>query len=768
MTSYLKLKNDLFFVMQKVETEKIEHKVINSGVHHVFILDCSGSMWDQLPIMRKDLYNKIATGVLKPNDSISLIWFSGRGEYGVILENFSIKSGQSLNKVRELIDHYLRPVCLTAFKEPLEEAGRVIERVIETDPNAFHSLFFLTDGYDNSWSTNEILKAVTSIKEKLNSATVVEYGWYCNRKLLDQMATEFGGAHKFSQDLQDYEPIMEKQFSLENRVERKQVQLDNSADFDLVYTLQNDEFIAYAPDEENKILIGATDDTTICYFTKYEPNGAGYYNDGDSLVSNYLSEKSHSDTISNLYAALFGFSRKNNYSMVSEILSVLGDADLIIRKANTFGTQKITELEDKFLTAALDDSKRFTLGYDPNLEPPADAYNVLDMLEDLMESDENKFYPRHKLFEYKRIGSKQVNKSKADDGDKKLLEELSKKGDLDAIVKKITEIKQASADVKFSYAEPNPGIPFTDLVWNEKRANLSVRAMYKGTVNIPKNSFGVPEIFSTKIFRNYTLVKDGVINMYKIPISLSVETFAKLQKNGLLKNEVYVSGVVYLLDFSELPVANREMIDSLSAEELFRNSYELLTLQAQNTVFNHFRKMRFSGLGVKFMEQYTEDGAKWLKEIGVTESGFNPPKEVERTNEEIFVNTLVVKTKGLTLMTSKKDFEKVLGKFEEGADLTERESLLIPAIKEFKDFERLNEGLSDDTIFNGWLDQKSKLFRKRKTELMNNISRSKFLTIVGKAWFKEFESREEKSLTLDINGEEIVFEIEDKESKIKL
>jgi len=51
---------------------------------------------------------------------------------------------------------------------------------------------------------------------------------------------------------------------------------------------------------------------------------------------------------------------------------------------------------------------------------------------------------------------------------------------------------------------------------------------------------------------------------------------------------------------------------------------------------------------------------------------------------------------------------------------------------------------------------------------MNEISKSKFLCVVGKSWFKEFSSRDEKEMEFEIDGKQIKFSIEDKMEKIKI
>ena len=65
-----------------------------------------------------------------------------------------------------------------------------------------------------------------------------------------------------------------------------------------------------------------------------------------------------------------------------------------------------------------------------------------------------------------------------------------------------------------------------------------------------------------------------------------------------------------------------------------------------------------------FIQTYGEEATAWLKEMGVTANGFNPATTLEKTGEEIFVNSLQVKIDKLTLMTSEKDFLKVLEKFQ--------------------------------------------------------------------------------------------------------
>ena len=773
MVNYLKIKDGLFMVNQSIKPEAQKEKVVDVNTQHIFVIDCSGSMSGELSTIRKDLYNKITT-LLKPGDSVTIIWFSGRNEFGVLIEDYNIKGAISFEKLRELINKYLTPQGLTAFVQPLKEVKQVVERVGKANPNMLHSMFFLTDGCDNQYSRKEIIEAVKTLKDSLNGATFVEYGWYCNKELLNQMAVEIGGIHTFSENFQDYEPYLTKQFTNDNKGKRKYVELSFTPQFDIAFNIQDGDVVSYKPNEKNEILLNVDNEVNVFYFTNKEPKNGNNVGDYTYVSKNYLQGNYKNDTIiQGLYASLFVFSRMSDYNMVSEILKTLGDAYFIKIKSNTFGTQKINELEAKFLEAINDGEKRFIEGYNPDLEPAEDAYCVMDMLEDLMSNDENFWYPQHEAFNYKRIGSKAVSKAgKISDEDKKKLELLLSEGKLGELTDAIEEAKnKAGEELKFHYDNPLQPSPISDLVWNETRANLSVLVYYKGHVAIPADKakeFNLPEKFNTQIFRNYTIVKDGIIHSYRLPVSLSESTFNKLQSNGLLKGETFEKGKIYVLDFSELPVINRQMVETLSAKELFVNQWKLVNLQAKNTVFNHYKKRYLQGLSKDFVDLYGKEATEWLKSVGITSSGFNPPKTLEKQNEEISVNVLEVKMDKLTLPTAKKDFESIEKKVESGAPLTPREALLEGPIKEFKAFEKMLQGTSDTKILESWLSEKSKNFRAEKTKLMSSISKAKFLTIVGKNWFKEFNSRNENEMTLNLDSKDIRFIVEDKMETIKL
>jgi Mg-chelatase subunit ChlD len=178
-------------------------------VNHIIVLDCSGSMAGDLPAIRQQLKNKLPS-LVQEGDTITIIWFSAKGQFGVLKEEVEVRSLTDLSDLNNAIDRFLRPIGLTGFKEPLEETLRVIQRITKNRKDTAFSLFFLTDGHDNQWSDPQNLAAVKALQPVLSSAVFVEYGWYCNKPLLTKMAEACGGSLIFSDGFSSYAPVLER------------------------------------------------------------------------------------------------------------------------------------------------------------------------------------------------------------------------------------------------------------------------------------------------------------------------------------------------------------------------------------------------------------------------------------------------------------------------------------------------------------------------------------------------------------------------------
>ncbi len=206
-THSFKVADKLYLVRHPIAHDtKAPAKAVEVPTDHTLVIDCSGSMsWD-LPKIREQLKKKLPK-MLKKDDTFSAIWFSGRGQCGILLEKEPVATLTDLAAVNKAIDRWITPNGLTGFKEPLEKALDLAGKL--GGKGRAISLTFMSDGCDNQWSRGEILKVVEKLGPKVSSSTFVEYGYYADRPLLTAMAEKAGGSLIFAEDFDRYEPAFE-------------------------------------------------------------------------------------------------------------------------------------------------------------------------------------------------------------------------------------------------------------------------------------------------------------------------------------------------------------------------------------------------------------------------------------------------------------------------------------------------------------------------------------------------------------------------------
>lgn len=152
-----------------------------TSVDHVFVIDCSGSMSADLPKLRTHIKSRISK-ILKLDDTFTLIWFSGRDEFGIILENVTATNLRELKSIHDAIDRWLRPVGLTGFLQPLQALAA---RLQTGNPK---NVVFMSDGADNQWARTHRGRSYTCLKRLV---VLVSYAIYRKRCLTMQ-----GGSSK--------------------------------------------------------------------------------------------------------------------------------------------------------------------------------------------------------------------------------------------------------------------------------------------------------------------------------------------------------------------------------------------------------------------------------------------------------------------------------------------------------------------------------------------------------------------------------------------
>jgi hypothetical protein len=559
-----------------------------SAVNHIVVIDCSGSMsWD-LPKIRAQLKSKLPK-LMGKDDTITIIWFSGRGQCGILLEAEAVASLTDLQAVNRAIDRWLQPVGLTGFKEPLEKVAEAISSIRKKNSNPF-SLFFMSDGCDNQWGKAEILKAVDIAGVGLSSATFVEYGFYADRPLLTAMAEKAGGTLIFADAFDKYEPQFEATLSKKvSGAKRVSVRIPENVICNFAFTVADGDLTTYAV--ENGFANIPEDTKTLYYFTDF------------SATAQHLPKSAESDAV--LYAALSLYSLRMKAGVVLDILKFLGDVNFIDRFGTCFGKQRYSEFMGMAKDAAFNPGLRFVSGVDYDRVPPDDAFTVLDLLEMLQGSEDNMVCFDHPDFEYSRIGRARVNAdaylsaeeqvrvaqlSEQIGKEKKVTEQKRLQAELDAIIsaKKPLEFEPDAGD-KGMYS-------IRDLVYNEDRPNVSIRIRKTGKVDITskvpaEHKRKLPPKFPTFIYRTYTIVKDGLINIKRLPVRVDKATADKIKvATGTTfkkaRGEDLYDGVLTL---DTLPVVNRKMVKEASAKALFQLQWDLMVSRAAQKVFKAYK-----------------------------------------------------------------------------------------------------------------------------------------------------------------------------------
>ena len=769
MQSY-KIAENLFLIEEKISTEKIE--IVEVPVNHIVVLDCSGSMSCELPKIREQLKNKLPK-ILGQDDTISIIWFSGRDEFGTLIEGEKVSSLTDLKTLNKTIDRWLQPLGLTGFKQPLEEVGVLISKL-----QGVCSLFFMSDGCDNQWRKNEILDAIEKIADKVSSATIVEYGYYADRNLLTTMAEKFGGSLIFSENFGKYEPVFENvlQRKISGRP-RKKIQIEDAIN-DFVYTVTADDIIAYKV--ENSLANVPEDVESIWYLSKAEKG------DLQNIDFNTIPE----NICKSLYAALSLFSVRMKSDIVYTILKCLGDVRLINQFGGCFGKQKYSEFIETSKQAAFG-IDRFIEGRDVNAIPKDDAFTVIELLNMLYEDDYNKIVIDSDLFVYNMIGRKTVDGSTLLTAEEQakmtdIMNKMASTSDISqtkmlmAEMSNIVESKKSPLKFVIDENDKMNGYSLDALVFAEERPNISIMVRKNGTVDISEYipdeyKDKLPTEIKTFIYRNYAIIKDGIVNVDILPVRLTKKTLAKLIKKVGTDVVKQIDGNLYTLNLRALPVINRLMMRDVSAKSLFKKQYELIKLQASQKVFNTYRKEWTERKSIGFIEKYGEEIADWLKEIGITDfSGFAPKRVVAESTDFYLGKELNVKIKGLATLPSVNDVKKRIA----SGKLTPSASLMVETITEVEG--KISEFISKDEdgneivdevkkeIFVKWLETESAEIIKNVRRLLFELSQVKFAIIVGQTWFIEFESLEENSMKIEVDDVELDCLVEMKEIEVKI
>ena len=778
---------DSLYLVRNTLNKKAPAKPVEVPTNHFAIIDCSGSMYHDLPKIREQLKRKLPK-ILKEKDTLTVIWFSGRKQFGTLLEAEPVSTLADLAEVERAIDRWLKPVGLTGFKEPMEEAAKVAERVTKANPGSVASLFFISDGCDNQWGRAEILQATEKAAGGFASCTYVEYGYYADRPLLTAMAERSGGNLIFSEDFDRYAPLfeaaMQKKLSGAPRVE---VKIEGDAIEGFAYALADGDLLTYAV--EGGVVHVPEDLRELVYLS---PTAIGNEKHLGELAQEFADPNSEvsegPEAIASAYAAVSLFAVRMKPKLVLPLLKALGDVRLINQFSTCFGKQAYSAFQDASQSAAFEKAERWTEGRDPNKVPRDDAFTVLQLMQLLAEDSDNRVLLDHEAFSYSRIG--RGRKDASEELTPAELDEIQELTSKIASTKDAKEIKAHNARIaaitdskkpalKFT-AEPAPdGYPISTLTFNENRPNISFLVRKEGTVGIPADRLDESKmpsnVVASHIYRNYAVIKDGLVNIDRLPVRLSQKTYDALLANGCPDNVFEGAesepgaGTTYILNLRALPVINQQMVKDVSAKDYFEKKYELTQLQAVSKVYNSFSKeLLDEDKSMGFADKFGDEATAWLKENGVTEHGGYAPKTVQAEATDFYMGKeLKINLKGLSSLPSLNDVRKQLAKDK----LNAGGKLMAPTVKKVEAFlasDIYKDAADQEAVLKAWLEGQTKDAKSKTRQLIYEISQTTFALLVGQVWFSEFSSLDENELTIEVGDDTIACKAEMREIEVKI
>lgn len=732
--SVKKLSSNLSLISQKILSE--EKKVSTSLVHHFFLLDVSGSMYSSIPKFKQELKNKLPS-IMKNRDKITIIYFSGKGECGVLVSNVEVRSLLEFNTLNSAIDK-LHDIGLTGFKEPLD---KMLELIKEDDPKYLHSLFFLTDGHDNSWKESEILSSVEKLKDFVSSAIFVEYGNYANKELLVKMAESIGGTSIYSKDFYSFVPIFEEALASNSISPRKTITLTEKPKHDLVISIDSSNNVIVHELENDSITI--SDTTSEIY---YLLENSTY--DNNDVINDKVS-----------YAMIYSLSQRGLADSVQTILSKLGDIAVIDTLNNSFTPQDYSKFEEQVLEIVKEKRVKGEKGFSTDYMPADNAFCMFDLLKILSSDTENLFYPGHPSFNYNLISSPSVQLSSLyTDEEKAELADLTNrltsaklKKELDSINERMNEITSSKFTLKKSFNK-DQGFSFTNLVFHKSQANVSIQITRDIVISgFPKNEQFISEANSREV-RNYALIQGGKVNVSSIPVSLSKATFNILKSHGLVSG-IWKKDKIINLDLSRLTVMNRSMTKAPSASHLLKLELDRELVSASEKVLKFFKKSLVKEMSASSESTNTETTmSSWLESFGVKPSGFSPKTKSIPTGDSIEIIDLDVKIKNLSSIG---DPEEAINIFTSG-DLEKaklKNSIMFPEISKY-----LYTKFSNDEERLSYIEDRMKELSKQKRDITIDISFIKFAIILGKRlWFSDLPDRTVTSIFIPSPSSTISF-----------
>lgn len=664
-------------------TFKEQGKVfVPAPTNHVLIFDRSGSMGWTI----KNLVDNVCDAICaaRDGDTLTVGYFSGEGQYDFPIRNYFVKG--DVDGLCKLLKKLASTLNTTCFSEILTKLETVLDEIETVTGNKRFTLTFFTDGCpvvrDVAAEEIKTLKILNDLAPKFSTVTFVGYGGYYNRQLMTLMAKASNGALVHHDDVSDFGTLLQNVMTDSGTAAGHVVDVDSTSE-DIVYSLdaKNGTISFYTPDN-GKITVNVSETITI-YALKKTPSSR------IPIVT--------PSNVAVYYGAAVALSKNALQADALEVLAHTEDMALYRKLKDAFTPTELGQAENAILDAVTRRAARWTTGRQI-IKGTEKSFCVLDAIDALCAGG-NYWDPMSG--DYKLIGRGAVR---------------------DETV--------AKRHIPHQWVE----FKSDDVVGNEKRANLSLRAKVLCNVEFVDGGWmelNIPNPFPSYTYQMRAIVVDGNLHTQRLHVKLNnTATHDLFLRLGLLEANDTV------LNLSSLPVVTRQMVkDARDARELARHEVELMGTKALLKVWKYYFEQDFPPEDVraeKLAFLYTPDVVNYLVDHHITDDGFRPPEQTAAVVDYYDGYTLDVRIDKCAALPGFKD---VAAKLENGKPLTMREKFVGDAIAAFKVWvATVGKPTKNDYL------RKIALIKASDREIRGKIQRIKFGILISREWFTQFRT----------------------------
>ena len=726
-----KIDTRFYLTEHSIETKKTKKVLKPEPVNHVYCCDISGSMYDSLPKMRKQLKNRLSS-TIADLDTITIIAFAGKHECFVLKEMAKCNTPTELKMLQDAIDKFLVPMGCTDFVNPVVET----RKLFDNNKNCgLWNWVFLSDGGHNESSFTNVIEALKTIKESVGNASIIEYGYYADSDRLTDMAELLGGTKVVAADFDSYVPVFER--ALSTRMMTKAVVIPLTKD---IVDNRKIEQMFYLDHASKTVHVIVPDDNYKDYYSCiHVPESVEkIYSISSKVVGDNAGEdfSQLTEGYAPLYAAANVCADRLQYGLVEKFLAAIGDTKFIGMYATAFGKVRLFEFQNEIGYAIFDENARGKI--DPNYEAPSNAYCVVDLIDDLKSGD-NYVLCCNSRFNYNRTTAKTTDKVELTEEEKKLLANAK-------TASQVEKITKAAEERKVKMTMIDKGYPISKFTWNEDRANLSALLHIDVELELPKNDLKLTKINST-VWRNFTIIKDGIVNVQVLPVILDKKTFEKISKTAVKVDVIKKhkgDAIECDIDMTSVPVLNRNKVYTTKAAKMTKLSLSLLEYQFQLKYLGYLKKQ----LNIKD-EEYVEDSKlsdkqkEYLATLGITAKGYSPAKETVKSEDFYNYTAFTAAFKSFSSIPKIEDVEKYL---KEKKKLTPSMEFL-KNVMVYIDGKYLS-GVKGDAYKDAVVGAFNGLSTKKQV-VAEELAKMKFAMIVSHKWFMDRANFDDNADSID-------------------